>query len=366
MSKRRILFAIAGLCPGGGERQMSLLCKHIDREHYDVGMLIFTSADKVFYKTVFAEDTWFRALNLSKKGQSKVSLAIKLISGIAKAIDEFKPDIIHTSLNVANVMTRITGLLWYRSIPIITSIRCNFMHYSLLDRIVERCLSYYSAAIIVNSKSTLNQLGNLRFFNKKNLLLIENAVDPEFLSSSMPDAIEQWPKSERVALMIGRLSEEKNHLPIIKALKKLEMSGETKAWRFVLVGQGHLHNEIQSVGLNNLSILPVTQNTLACYKHSTILILPSLSEGMPNVALEAQACGLPVAYSRGANQSGVMNRERGWELDEHFSNSLKQILNSEDKEIRKKGMLSKAYILEHFTVKKLTRLNEALYENILR
>ena len=103
--KSRVLLVIAGLPAGGAERQMALLCQHLDRSRYDVGLLIFNAAEKVHYKNAFAAPLWFRALGLSRSQNRGV--ALRVIAGIAGAVRDFRPDIVHSTLNAANHLVQI-------------------------------------------------------------------------------------------------------------------------------------------------------------------------------------------------------------------------------------------------------------------
>jgi glycosyltransferase involved in cell wall biosynthesis len=53
---------------------------------------------------------------------------------------------------------------------------------------------------------------------------------------------------------------------------------------------------------------------LAPYYHAAdLLVLPSLAEGMPNVVLEAQLCGLPAIVTQQANRDAiVLDGQTGW------------------------------------------------------
>ena len=52
------------------------------------------------------------------------------------------------------------------------------------------------------------------------------------------------------------------------------------------------------------------------YRSADCLVNPSLYEGMPNVVLEAMACGLPVIASRvPGNDAVVRHGETGWLFD---------------------------------------------------
>lgn len=91
---------------------------------------------------------------------------------------------------------------------------------------------------------------------------------------------------------IGRFEYQKNHSFLIKLAKVLELK-----YKFMLIGDGTLKEEfINSVKNENLEdrfiILPSTDEVDKYYSAMDILVLPSRYEGLPLVAVEAQANGL--------------------------------------------------------------------------
>jgi len=98
---------------------------------------------------------------------------------------------------------------------------------------------------------------------------------------------------------IGRLSEQKGHLLLIKAAGQLAAQGLT--FELVLVGDGPLRPQIEAMvvqlGLQNYveitgwaSNFEVQQHLLA----SRAMVLPSFAEGLPVVVMEALALRRPV------------------------------------------------------------------------
>lgn len=99
---------------------------------------------------------------------------------------------------------------------------------------------------------------------------------------------------------VGRLTEQKNPLFLVRAFSKLcEWRSDA---RLAVVGDGpmkepaaRLANEL---GLaDRVLFLEPTHNVRAVYSAIDVLWLPSFFEGMPNVVIEAQACGLPCLVS---------------------------------------------------------------------
>lgn len=102
-------------------------------------------------------------------------------------------------------------------------------------------------------------------------------------------------------LFVGRMSVQKDPLTAVRALALLK----DLPWSCVMIGEGPLapsvREEIVRAGLGERITLPgwlPSEEVSAAMGQSEILLIPSLSEGLPMVAVEALANGLAVAGSR--------------------------------------------------------------------
>jgi glycosyltransferase involved in cell wall biosynthesis len=106
------------------------------------------------------------------------------------------------------------------------------------------------------------------------------------------------PAGNRVLLAIGRLSKEKAHIDLLQAVGELKRRGE-RNFRLVIVGTGpeldRLRAEAKALGIGDETVFAGSTTRVATfYSLADVFILPSHSEGSPNVLLEAMASGVPV------------------------------------------------------------------------
>lgn len=133
-------------------------------------------------------------------------------------------------------------------------------------------------------------------------ILIPNGIDPARCRKAAEIDIESYRRAigvedhEQFLIQIGRLVVQKNisfSLNLAWALKQCGLP-----FKLVLVGAGPLEEEIRTkiaeMNLNDQILLLGRRNDV--YELMTcadVMILPSLWEGLPTVAVEAQAMGLP-------------------------------------------------------------------------
>ena len=111
------------------------------------------------------------------------------------------------------------------------------------------------------------------------------------------------PPHALVGVCIGRLSQEKGHIDLIRALVHLRRLAAEVDYRILVVGDGpertRLQEEARRSGVSaNIIFAGYDADTAPYYTLSDFAVLPSHSEGSPNALLEAMAAGLPTVCTR--------------------------------------------------------------------
>lgn len=99
---------------------------------------------------------------------------------------------------------------------------------------------------------------------------------------------------------VGRFTEQKNHGFLLRAFAEYRKRDENS--RLVLIGGGELLEDMKALteklGLGeSVLFVPPTDDVASWYMAMDVFLLPSLFEGFPLVALEAQIAGLPIVLS---------------------------------------------------------------------
>lgn len=144
--------------------------------------------------------------------------------------------------------------------------------------------------------------GSMQLKNKK-VIVIPNSVDTEkFLKDVDKSIIEQYRKEFEIPINcevighIGRFNIQKNHIFMLKLAKNLKERNVN--FRMIFVGDGELLEKIkieaQKMQLcENVIFAGKREDIDSFIKLFDVMILPSLFEGLPTVAVEAQAAGIP-------------------------------------------------------------------------
>ncbi len=168
--------------------------------------------------------------------------------------------------------------------------------------------------------------------------IIPNGVDTQFsVPAAGPRRVNPIPR----LLFVGRFQAQKNLLWLIEQLAAIRQA-ESLSFTLDLVGDGPLRAQL-ATRVTALQLDEVVRfhgwtdrnELLAHYQAADLVINPSVYEGMPNVILEAMACGRPVLASRvPGNDTTIVDRVTGWlyTLNDGtaFSDSVRTLLSQPD------------------------------------
>ena len=141
-------------------------------------------------------------------------------------------------------------------------------------------------------------------FGKKEFVTIRNAIDSRKYLYDDWIAKEQknkWNLNDYFVIgTIGRMSEQKNPIFILKIIKKL--SETNIKFKFLYVGNGPMEEFVKRMAkelniYDRILFLSNRDDVNLLYQCMDIFILPSLYEGLPVVGIEAQCSGLPMLVS---------------------------------------------------------------------
>ncbi len=147
-------------------------------------------------------------------------------------------------------------------------------------------------------------------------------------------------ENERIILSIGRLSKEKAHIDLIDAFASLRESNPELQARLIIVGDGPERERLiaaanASTCAERIIFVGQVSDVESFYAVADVFVLPSHSEGSPNVLLEAMAANVPVVATAVGGVPEIVENETSALLisandPKQMAAAIKRVLGDEE------------------------------------
>lgn len=312
--------------------------------------------------------------------QSGLKDSKEIISKLLSKIKYYNPDVIHVTSSASFGLTRDLLILLIAKIyhiPVVLHFR--FGRIPMLQaqnnwewKLLLKVSSLASAVLVLDSKSkdTLEQS------------YIENIyITPNPISKDLEDSIisnyhlgQQTNNFINEVIFVGHITKNKGVFELVQACSSI-----TTVDRLTLIGPYEEETKVQLSNIalqKNLNIIFSgvldKKSVLSKMKNSKLLVLPSYTEGFPNVIIEAMAMGCPViATDVGAipdmldfktiAPAGVVVKPKNVN---DLSKAINNILNNQDlAKTYSKNAIDK--VLNYYTLDKVCSLYESIWKSVI-
>jgi glycosyltransferase involved in cell wall biosynthesis len=222
----------------------------------------------------------------------KKGLDFSIILKLRKIFKQYRPDVIHSHLYA---LKYVVAASYFLKIPKIHTVH-NMAEKEAAgtDRKLNKLFYKFSNLTPVAISPVIqDSISKLYSIKSKNIPMIYNGRDFSVCTPKNDYTV----SGAFTFLHIGRFSEQKNHLMMIYAFKKVYDKNNNV--KLELIGEGNeLENVVQKVqdlGLSSaVKTLGVIKDASEYIHKADAFILPSKWEGMPITLIEAMAVGSPI------------------------------------------------------------------------
>ena len=284
-----VTFLLEELDFGGTQTQTLELAARLDRTRF-LPKLVMLCRGRM--------DLWDRARARGLECQALTDDAVfkpwRALPALWRYLAAERPQFLHLATALPNIWGRIMGRCL--GLPAVVA---NCRGDGALVRQHEILIWRFAGAHVCNSPSLRDRLRRRIRVPEERVFYIPNGVDTDFFhpAGEAPDG----QSGEPSLLCIARMAPDKNHPLLLRAFARvLRQSPEAVLH---LVGEGKEKARIQSLAAapelrGRVRFHPGNADVRPLLHKAQVFVLASDYEGMPNVLLEAMACGLPVAATR--------------------------------------------------------------------
>jgi poly(glycerol-phosphate) alpha-glucosyltransferase len=151
-----------------------------------------------------------------------------------------------------------------------------------------------------------------KFGLRNSVCVVPNAIDLPSARDAQAFGPSPFPSDRRILLYLGRIHPKKGLVPLLDAWAQVQktLRPDADPWLLAIAGweqgthQRQLRQRAADLGIaRSVAFLgpQFEERKAACYRHCDAFILPSVSEGLPMVVLEAWAYGKPVLMTAECN-----------------------------------------------------------------
>lgn len=335
----KLLFVIKTLnsVRGGAEKVLADITAELVTRNFDITILTF---DRINEVSVYPIDPRVKRISLAigdVLSNTTKAEAFRRVIGIRKTAKTLRPDVMVAFMHSSYVFSAFAMI--GSKIPVIASEHITRSYYEnrKFEYILLLLSSFFVKKITILSNSIAK---DFPFFIQNKMIPITNPINQNYkLSDPMGS---KSPK--KVILSVGRLTERKDQVTLIKSFRLLEK--DFPNWNLKIVGDGVmrkiLEKTISELDLGKKVFLPgVSSNITKEYQSAHIFAISSKFESFGLVTAEAMAHGLPtVGFDSPGTRDLILNNKNGLLIDgesdrvKNLATGLKTLM--ENDELRKK------------------------------
>ncbi len=311
--REKLLFILRDLGFGGAERQIVELCQGLDKNQFQVTVILF------FYENGYLselKDTGVEVIVLATKANYKWAALPKLL----RILKTRQFACIQTMLPIGNFLGGLAVRMSGQG-PVIGSLR-NANPFSWLDIFCLMdtiALNLFSDVVVANSKSgqrmgiknyrlpesKIKVIRNGRNFNQKSIEVNHESFKQEL----------GIPEGQVVIAAIGRITRQKGYPYLLEAVRIL-VKERKQAVCLLIVGKAEesmkaVEKKIKKDQLeSSVLLLGVRQDVPKILAVTDVFVLASLWEGIANVLLEAMVAQVPIVASDIEPNREVLEHEK--------------------------------------------------------
>ena len=371
---KKIVHIIYRLDVGGLESVLVALINRLPVEEYS--HLIICLTNYTSFKDRLTTDN-VRIIALNKKPGKDVGIFLRILTILAKE----HPQIVHT-YNIATLEYQVAAFLARVRLRIhaehgrdFADLKGENRKYNLLRKVIDPFIHFW---VPVSQDLAQWLKGKVKIPHRK-IILIYNGVDTTKFSPS-PIRLQLWESpvlhsidSPLRLISVGRLDPVKDQVTLVRALRFVSASTATQPTpvQLKIIGDGPERKRLQQIIdqenlVDQAELLGEKNNISELLNSADVFVLTSLAEGIPMTVLEAAAAGLPViATDVGGLSEIVQEGESGFLVPPGSPQSIAAAIRRylEDTPLLlRHGAAGRHYIIERFSLDKMTRNYAHLYE----
>ncbi len=235
-----------------------------------------------------------------------------VIGDLRRMTEGWKPDILQTHAVKSHFLVAASGLWrqynWIAFHHGYTQTDLKMGLYNQLDR-----WSLRKPAKLVTVSSAFKQQLRSRGVDGSRISILQNSVTADWVrrvrqSDSIAVRRELGLEGRQVILAVGRMSREKAHNDLIAAFHLLKP--RHPGANLVMVGDGPERPNLERSAGEGVLFLGQQRDVSRFFAIADVMVLPSLTEGSPNVLLEAMACEVPSVATKVGGVPEIVSHEQ--------------------------------------------------------
>lgn len=311
--KRKILFCVPPSC-GGAERVTLTIAKLLDREKYDVKVVIIgrTKGEIKEFIPDYMDIIHVKIHNIWD------FTTLKLIRLFKKE----KPEIVFCSLLFLNARIVLAAkLVTGIKVVIRNSNSLKLLRYD--GRLLVKFFYPLADTIILQTDEMKEELQSAIKINKKKLHVIANPIDLDSINHHLELSENPFEIEYVNYVFVGRISYTKGLDVLLSAFSKI-IKHDIKSRLYIVGKVNKLDSYFQTLQKLVVDLhleehviwTDFTKNPYQYIKYAHCLVLPSRIEGLPNVLLDAMYLQVPVVATRSVPIiDRIVSKERGKVVD---------------------------------------------------